>query len=109
MYVPIVAQPALQPTIIVSVLEIDWLYVFDATIAKPYDSPMSEADGSKTRHVDINRHPLRQEAIKEGLDGQECARLFVKPEQHSFPTRHLFPARTGFSVLRFLTRLLQRF
>jgi hypothetical protein len=33
----------------------------------------------------------------------------VKPEQHSFPTRHLFPARMVFSVLRFLTRLLRRF
>jgi hypothetical protein len=32
----------------------------------------------------------------------------VKPEQNSFPTRHLFPAKTVFSVLRFLTRLLRR-
>ena len=33
----------------------------------------------------------------------------MKPEQKSFPTRHLFPAKTVFSVLRFLTRLLRRF
>jgi hypothetical protein len=78
------AKPYSQPTIKVSVLEIDWLYVFDATIAKPYDSPMSEADGSKTRHVDINRHPLRQEAIKEGLDGQELPDCLWNPSSTLF-------------------------
>ena len=52
---------------------------------------ISEANGSKPRHVDIYRHPLRPSTRDHWEEGwTRVAICFVKPEQYSFLVSRLF-------------------
>jgi hypothetical protein len=70
----------------------DYLCVFNTTIVKPYDdSRITEADGSKPRHVDTYEHPLRQDVR---LD-RSCEIVCETRAAVLFYTAP-FPARMGF-------------
>src|SRR5882762_2565381 len=58
--------------------------------------------------AELAKRRSRREVIEEGWIGKNHE-WFVKTRAALFSIRHLFSARTVFSVLRFLMRLLRRF
>jgi len=80
------------------------LCLFDATTAKLYDADESRQKQTETRRYE----PAPQEVIKKGLDELESWDCLWNPSRTLFLQGIFFPAKTVFSVLRFLTRLLRR-